>query len=498
MSGNRRTFLKQSGLAVVSALGFPSVVCSAKDAVQEPDALPRHIIHLVADGMSMGTLTLGDAFARLYRQRGLRFFDLQQMPGAVTALVNMRSLNSVVTDSAAASSSWGSGSRVVNGVLNQLPDGVDLYPLYQLFKEASWKRGLVTTTEITHATPAGFVANCSSRGSAEEIARQYLDRHVQVLLGGGRKFFEADKRKDKSDLLKEFRDAGYAVFHQTSEMESASLDRPWLGVFASGHLPYTLDQYADPKLLTSVPTLAAMTKRALEWLGRSDHFILQVEGGRVDHAAHNCDIAAAVREMLAFDEALEVCIEFQRRVPETLLVVTTDHGTSNPGLVGLGKSYADSLKLFSQVLRARRSFESIADNLKSVNSAADVRKILLEATGCEVPETKAVLLLESVNGKRKPLFDHMNSAAAQLGQLMANYVGVGWTGTSHTADYVPLVAIGPGAVRFRGFLQNTDVFQNYLALAGIEYRNPTAPLMSECGPSAEEAEFGDKHTEMFA
>lgn len=489
MSGNRRNFFKQTGLVAAAAAGCPSVLRSGSDSLKKSDALPRHIIHMVADGMSMGTLTLGDTFARLQRNRGLRWFELQQTAGAVVALVNMRSLNSVVTDSAAASSAWGSGSRVVNGVINQLPGGIDLRPIYQLFDELTWKRGLVTTTEITHATPAGFVANCSSRGSAEHIARQYLDRRVQVLLGGGHKFFEATKRRDKTDLLFEFRQAGYAVCENASELDAASLDRPWLGLFASGHLPYTVDQISDTSLLRRVPTLAAMARRALDKLSRADHFILQVEGGRVDHAAHNCDIAAAVRDMLAFDEAIDVCVEFQRRVPETLLVITTDHGTANPGLIGTGRSYEESPKLFAHVLQVQRSFEAMANDLKAAGTAASVQKILREATGYNAPDAKAALLVDSINGKHKQMFDHMSSAAAQLGQLMANHFGVGWTGTAHTADYVPLLAIGPGAARFGGFQQNTDVFLNYLALAGIDYRNPTAPLLSECGPSAGQVEF---------
>lgn len=477
---------------------MPSIVSSAGETLRKPDVYPRHIIHLVADGMSTGTLTLGDAFARLYRQRGLKLFEVQQKPGAVTALVNMRSLNSVVTDSAAASSAWGSGSRVINGVLNQLPDGVNLRTIYELFQQASWKRGLVTTTEITHATPAGFVANCSTRSSAEDIAWQYLQRRVEVLLGGGRKFFESDKRKDKRDLLREFRDAGYEVMQCAGELESASLNQPWLGVFASSHLPYTLDQISDVKSLALVPTLAVMTKRALERLARADHFILQVEGGRVDHAAHNCDIATAVRELLAFDEAVEVCIEFQRREPDTLLVITTDHGTANPGLNGLGKSYSDSLSLFANVLRAQRSFEAIANDLRAASTAAVVRKILRESTGCDVSESKAAQLVQCFNGKERPLFDHMNSAAAQLGQVMANYLGVGWTGTSHTSDYVPLIAIGPGAAKFSGFIQNTDIFRHYVEFAGIDYRNPSAPLMAETGPGAGEVEFAELDTEMAA
>jgi len=471
-----------------AAAGFPGLARAAEDPAVASAARPRHVIHLVVDGMSSGTLTAADYFSRLARQQGLRWFDLARSPDTVSAFVNMRSLNSVVTDSSAASSSWGSGSRVVNGVLNQLPDGRDLRPLFSLLDEARWERGLVTTTEITHATPAGFVANCSSRGDADPIAAQYLARHVEVLLGGGRKFFDPKQRKDKRDLPGAFRAAGYAVMNQAAELAAAPLGPRWLGTFANGHLPFSVDRQASSTLSRSVPVLAEMTRRALAKLARADRFILQVEGGRVDHAAHNCDIVAAARDLVAFDEALEVCLEFQRRERDTLVVVTTDHGTANPGLNGTGTAYKETPALFAHTLRVTRSFEHLEADLKKASTVAELSRLLREATGYKVPEAKAAQFLAWADKRTAPLYDGMDSLSAQLGQLLANYLGVGWTGSAHTADFVPLLARGPGATRFHGYLQNTDVFRHYLALADIDFRNPEVPLLAESRPGAAEVE----------
>jgi alkaline phosphatase len=406
----------------------------------------------------------------------------------VFAYVNMRSLNSTVTDSSAASSSWASGSRVMNGVLNQLPDGRELRPLYSVMAEAGWKRGLVTTTEITHATPAGFATSCSNRGNANEIAVQYLDGRVDVLLGGGRQYFDPKVRKDKRDLAGQFKTAGYQVMTKSRELADAPLTQPWLGTFASGHLPMTLDHLGDADLLAKVPTLAQMTDRALQHLGSADRFILQVEGGRVDHGAHANDIAATVHDMVAFDEAIEVCLDFQRRTPETLLIITTDHGTGNAGLNGSGSTYKDSPTLFANVLRSRRSFERMEADLKKQTTVGGLQKFLLEWTGYKVPEAKAALLLRVVAGKAEILYDTMNALGPQLGQLMANHLGVGFTSGAHTADFVPLLANGPGAMRFQGFLQTTEVFRHYLALTGIDFRNPEAPLLAEHAPAAGDVE----------
>ncbi|HNQ90732.1 MAG TPA: alkaline phosphatase [Verrucomicrobiota bacterium] len=488
MSGSRRAFFRHAALAGAGVLGCPAIVRSATTAATAPDARPRHLIHLVADGTSIGTLTLGDHFSRLHRKTGLRWLDLCRQPAAHTALVNMRSLNSWVTDSAAASSSWSTGSRVVNGVLNQLPDGTNLRPLCSLAAEAGWKRGLVTTTEITHATPAGFAANTDNRGTAEHIALQYLERKIDVLLGGGRKYFEPTRRKDKRDLHAEFARAGYSVLQTASQLAAAPRGQPCLGTFASGHLPFTIDHQASDELRKTVPTLADMTRAALRQLEAAGHFILQVEGGRVDHGAHACDIATAVRDLVAFDDALAICLEFQQRVPDTLLVVTTDHGTANPGLNGTGSGYKETIPLFTNILKATRSFESLEPDLVKNPSAAHLQRLLKEATGYNAPDAKIALVLAAFQKKGQALYSHMNSVEAHLGQLLANHLGVGWTGTSHTADFVPLVAFGPGASRFTGFLQNTDVFRIYTDLAQIDYRNPEAPLLGECQPTADEVE----------
>ncbi len=438
--------------------------------------------------MCWSTFTLGDIFARLSRKRGLRWLALYHDPASVVTAVNMRSLNSLVTDSAAASSSWGSGSRVINGTLNVLPDGRKLRPLAALFGDAGWRRGLVTTTEITHATPAGFAVSVESRGSAEEIARQYLDRRVEILLGGGMKYFSGAQRSDKWDLYGAYRSAGYTVCRKAAELEDAPLDRPVLGTFAEGHLPFSLDRDHDPELRRTVPSLAGMTRRALRQLAPADHFLLQVEGGRVDHACHANDIAAAVHDLVAFDEAVEVVLEFQRRVPETLVVITTDHGTGGPALNGMGAKYGESSPLFAHLPKARCSFEALLPRLPKEPSAVSLDRLLREATGYEAPEAKLRQLADFLAGKWTPLFEGLNGRGQQFGAFLANYYGVSWTSGAHTADYVPLLATGPGAERFRGWQQNTDIFRHYTDLAGIDFRNPQTPLLAECGPAADEVE----------
>lgn len=461
--------------------------------------------------------------------------------------MNTRALNSLVTDSAAASSSWGSGSRVANGALNTLPDGHLLTPIYSLFAAQGWATGLVTTAEITHATPAGFAVAVRSRGNADAIAAQYLERKVDVLLGGGRSGFLATKRKDKRDLHAEFAEAGYTVMQDLAALGAAPLDTRLLGTFTDGHLPYTIDHRGDARLRARVPTLARLTEAALARLERHERFILQVEGARIDHAAHNSDAAAAIHDQIALDEAIDLCLAFQRRHSDTLLVLTTDHANSNLGLNGMGSGYRHSSQRFAALGDVRMSYPEILKRLEKAgekikvpaipsdaedkldvldpmakvdpNGTADGEKedekaddqtkftsavklasayqvepkavadIIADATGYQMSARRAALFSRVLAGDYPALYDQMNSAVTQLGQLMANRLGIGWTGNTHTSDYVPVLAIGPGSERFAGFIENTDVFVHYTQLAGIDFKNRSTALIAETdGPAAHEAE----------
>ena len=547
---SRRTILSRSGLAAAAGttFGAPHIARSAEQLINTPGQKPKRIIHIVSDGMSIGTLTCSNLFSEQTRKCPLAWTQLLNNPAAHQCLMNTRSLNSLVTDSSAASSAWGSGSRVVNGAVNILPDGKLLTPLYALFADKGWGTGLVTTAEITHATPAGFAIAVKSRGDSAAIAAQYLDRKVDVLLGGGHPFFSPNSRKDKRDLRGDFAKAGYTAVNTAAELQNAPLDTRILGTFADGHLPYTIDRRSDPKLIARAPTIAELTRAALARLQRKDQFILQVEGARIDHAAHNSDAAAAILDQIALDEAIEVCLEFQREHPDTLVVITTDHGNSNLGLNGMGGGYRTSSQRFATLADVTMSFPEILKRFEKagtkINAPAIVADaedkldvpdpmakidpdgktegeadptakkdddktkftaavkpasalivepkavidIIAETTGYRMSERRAALFAKVLAGEFPGLYDQMNTVVTQLGQIIANRTGVGWTGNTHTADYVTLVAVGPGAENFRGIVQNTDIFTHYTQFAGIDFRNAAAPLIADAGPEAGDVE----------
>ncbi len=542
MISRRNLFRKSALIPAIGAVGAaPYISLGAEGLLTQAGQKPRKIIHVVSDGMSVGTLSCAGLLSNEFRKRPLTWLELMKRPGAVQALMNTRSLNSPVTDSSAASTAWGSGSRVVNGVLNILPDDRELTPIMRLLKQKGWKTGLVSTAEITHATPAGFAAVQYSRGDAEEIAPQYLQQKVDVLLGGGLPYFQQNRRRDKTDLLGQFRSSGYAVVFNKDELAAAPKSQPLLGLFADGHLPYTVDQMHSQKH-RQVPTLAGMVQAALQRLGESENFLLQVEAARVDHAAHNSCAAGALWDQVALDDALDVILEFQKEHPDTLVVITTDHANSNLALNGMDGGYKGSGLRFKNLAGVKMSAPEILKLMekkgtklklpKTVSDAEDAVKtfpnpyleqekaraakeakenpgkftaavqaatgyevtpgdimaILHDTTGYKPSERRARLFSEVLHGKYVPLYDQMNSPVNQLGQLMANWLGLGWTGNTHTADLVNLLAYGPGSEQFGGYLENTDIFKIYTKLGDVDFVNPHLPHYAGVGPEAAEVE----------
>lgn len=467
----RREIL-QLGLAGATGLALSKLALSSPPPRRSQGRV-KNIIFMVSDGMSAGVPSLSDEFGKLVRGKGAFWHQLLQSPEATLGFFDMASLNSLVTDSSSASSAWGSGSRIFNGAVNVLPDGTRLTPIAHVVKNAGKKVGLVTTTRITHATPAGFASVQPKRDDEDEIAPQYKDI-VDVLMGGGLRHFAPNLRKDKRDLIQEYQQAGYTYWNQRSQVTGAERPEKVLGLFYNSHLPYTVDHIHSETLKQSVPTLAEMTRKAIEILSASpEGFLLQVEGGRVDHAAHANDAGAIMWDQLAFDDAIEVAYEFASKRNDTLVIITSDHGNSNPGLNGMGNEYGGSNQAFARLAQARCSFELLPTHLRDAD-ADKVRTVIREQLGIEINGEEADALASALANRFPVIWNaqHRNLQGL-MGEILSNYNGFGWTGTSHTADYTWITAIGTGREEFHGLIRNTDAFYKMLKLFGLSHKNPS-------------------------
>lgn len=478
MSSNRfsrREFLKTGALSGL-ALGtgaFSQKKATQKSLSKNGDA--KNVIFLVVDGMSSGTLALGDLVKQVQFGDNTNWVKLYESDKTFhRGLMDMASLNSVVTGSAAAASSWGSGHRINNGSVNWGPNNEQYKPICSIFNEAGKSTGLVTTTRLTHATPSGFSINVPQRGMEDVIAKQHLDRGVDVLLGGGTRHFTTEGRGDSTNLYPQFEEKGYTVVKNKQDLQQATTNSKLLGTFYDSHMPYSIDHNTSKELQETVPTLAEMTKAALDRLKKnSNGFLLQIEGGRVDHAAHGNDAAGLIYDQIAFDDAIKVVMDYTENRDDTLVILTTDHGNANPGLSGLGSGYGDSPKMLETIHDYKQSFEwifaQITDDISEGNriSVSRLREIVEYATTVAIEEDEAIMLYNALNGEYRSPFRNRQGANAVLAGILANYNGIYFVGTNHTADYVEIAAWGPGSDRIPTFVRNTYLFDLMVDMADV-------------------------------
>ena len=455
----RRDWLKATTLGTAATL-IGSTAARAETTTPPAKKRAKGIIFLCSDGMSPGVFTLAEAYSKNTRGgKGTAWWQLWNESTAARGLMDTASADSLVTDSAAAASAWGGGIRVNNGAINITPQGKRIEPISTDLKKHGVKLALVTTTRITHATPAGFASVVENRGQENDIAEQYLDQ-ADILLGGGANFFAKEKRGDSKDLFAEYHKAGYTILRDRDAL-LANRDARILGTFDSDHLPYHIDHQHDKRLQAAVPTLAEMTTAALDRLLEGDApFLLMVEGGRIDHAAHlNC-IAGVLGDQIAFDDAVAATLAKTATRDDILVIVTSDHGNANPGLNGLGWNYELSNQAFANVSKITISHERMFQdwNAKKDATRADFESFLkthLHFT----PEKKEIdALHEAFKTRKAEDWNHQHQNwEGLLGQIQGNHTGIGWTGNSHTSDPTIISATGPGAERFGGLVVNTDV-----------------------------------------
>jgi alkaline phosphatase len=451
----RRDWLKATSLGAAAAIFGTTASAQANP----PRKRTKGIVFMVSDGMSPGVFTLAEAFSQNTRGKGTAWWSLWDDANAARGLMDTASANSLVTDSAAAATSWGGGQRVNNGAINTNPSGKRIEPIATLLKAGGAKLGLVTTTRLTHATPAGFASSVQNRGQEDDIAAQYPG-NADILLGGGAKHFHPRQRKDNQDVRGEFEKAGYAMVHDRAGL-LASREAKLLGIFHDDHLPYSVDHLNDPALKIAVPTLAEMTSAALDrFLAQDAPFLLVVEGGRVDHAAHMNCIAGVLGDQLAFDDAVAATLAKIAGRDDILVVVTSDHGNANPGLNGMGSSYQRSNESFAHVAKIAITHETLcikwqtAKRTGRTDLAAFIRGHLhFDATPAELEAIRTAL-----DEQKAEDWNHQHrNRDGLLGQIVGNHTGIGWTGVSHTADPTLVSATGPGAERFGGLVVNADV-----------------------------------------
>lgn len=438
-------------------------------------AKPKNIIILFADGAAPTQWDFGRYSSQVLRGRGFATTDVVFQQGAL-GLMSTQPANAYVTDSAAAASAMSIGAKVNNGAIATTPDGRAALPTLMASAKARGKRiGLVSTATIYDASPAAFSVHARLRSDSQAIVDQYLALEPDVLMGGGRDYFlptgtAGGKRSDGRDLIAAFRAKGYTVASDVASLKAARGTR-LLGLFADEDMDFELDRDAAREPLT-----ADMARAALAVLERDNPngFVLLVENENTDSAGHRNDAAALMHALWAFDDAVQVALEFQKRSPDTLVVVTGDHETGGLSITYAQRdlsSFSSSNRIYAgdaelrMLGRVTASLEAIGERLgKNPSAAALDAELAKHYPGFRLdPDLRELYL------KGQPLDRNFTyNRASVLGRMVARQTGYYWGTSGHTTEPVAVGAIGPGAERFRGYYDNTGFATRMRALLDVE------------------------------
>ncbi|MBL4846293.1 MAG: alkaline phosphatase [Planctomycetes bacterium] len=410
----------------------------------------KSVIFFIGDGMGLSQVTLG----RLGAQSLKRTYHLDRFKSI--GLASTRSGNERVTDSAAGATALAAGVKTYNKAIGLDMQKRPVETILEVAHRGGYATGLVTTTRITHATPACFVAKVEHRSKEKEIASQLTARaseqgYPQVMIGGGARYFTPAQ-------LAALGEAGFALPKTQAELAAAKGSRV-AAFLAKSHLPFAIDKG---------PVLPKLTAKAVELLrGQGTGFFLMVEGGRIDHACHQHDAATCLHDQLDFDAAVGWALDQAAKDPNLLVVVTADHATGSLGISELVKVEA--------MLKASASSTAIAGSLRGLEvGGAEWRQALVAKVkaghGFELSEA------EIARVGQRPKDGYW--AGTALGHLLSRRYGIEYYDLDHQFDklgktyghdgaIVAVYAFGPGAETFQGTYENTEIPKKIAAALGL-------------------------------
>ena len=275
---------------------------------------PKNVIMMIGDGMGVSQI-----FAGLTANGGHLFLDNFKQIG----FSKTQSSNNYITDSAAGGTALSSGQKTYNGAIGVNADSIPIQTILEMAEEKGLATGLVSTSAITHATPASYIAHQKSRASYEQIAADFMKTDIDVFIGGGYKHFS--QRADKRDLILELQQKGYQVLRDMNEIAKVK----------SGQLAGLISDEHNDVAGKRKMSLPLSTETALNILSQNQKgFFIMVEGSQIDWGGHGNNTIYLVKEMLDFDQAIGKALEFAAKDGETLIIVTADHETGGLSLNG--------------------------------------------------------------------------------------------------------------------------------------------------------------------
>lgn len=302
----KRTIIKSIGLAMLPAFVLMNSGCMAPRNLEANSA--KNIIFLIGDGMGLHQMQAA------WTVNGGKLAIEQ---ATHVGLQKTQPAKRYITDSAASGTAMACGSKTYNGMIGMDTARNELVSILKVAENKGKATGLVSTSSVTHATPASFIANDTSRNNYEAIAADFLDTDVDVVIGGGLDHFTV--RADGRDLTAELREKGYTVATSIEEFVDHK-EGKFYALTAPVHNPRATEGRDD--------MLPFATDKALELLSQSEEgFFLMIEGSQIDWGGHANDQDYVVTETLDFDRAVKEVLDFAKEDGNTLVVITADHET---------------------------------------------------------------------------------------------------------------------------------------------------------------------------
>ncbi|AJS59745.1 alkaline phosphatase [Paenibacillus sp. IHBB 10380] len=425
------------------------------------DHAVKNVILFVTDGMSLNGVNL----ARWYQGGEPLFIDKY-----FTGLSRTYSADSLTTDSAAGATALATGHKIKSETVSILPDKITMpfieptklneanKPLPTILEAARLEgkgTGLVFTCELTDATPAVFASHAASREFAGSIAEQMVYDGVDVLLGGGSDYLVPGKkdnnRKDGEDLTKVLKTNGYEYVTNKNELLKSKTNKIW-GLFQSEALDADFD--LNPK---EQPNLAEMTKVAIDKLATNENgFFMMVEASQIDWFGHDNDPIGMISEILAFDKAFKVAVEFAEKDGNTVVVSTSDHATG-----GLNMTNYDTM---NDLRSALKGVKHTSYGIEGSINESNMKKVLKEEYGL------TDLTKEEVAAVKVGLKDNLSPV---IGHMIGERIGVSFSTEDHTTDEVGIFAYHPRNFKptdfmGSGVIMNSDIGKYIQHVSGLD------------------------------
>jgi len=436
------------------AAGFILLFLAGTAFSDEPSF--ENVIVLVADGMGSAHTTV----ARWYKRSPLA---LDRM---YLGAVRTYGADSIITDSAPAATAFATGHKASNKMIGVLPGTVTMPGLQKIPDNLMYKPvanvlegaklsgrsvGIIATSNIQHATPAGFSAHWPERKNFNEIAEQQVYLDMDVVLGGGKKYLtpkgKGGARIDGEDLVEVLKSRGYDFVETKGAMQNSASRKLW-GMFADDDMAYEFDRRI---FHPEQPALSEMTKKAIEILSKNPKgFFLFVEGSKIDWASHANDPIGVISDVLAFDDAVKVAMDFAKAKGKTMVLAFSDHGT---GGMSIGNKPTDGIHpkvtyetIFVPLKKARLTGEGLERVIAKNPSDEHIKKIMLQYAGVDD------LSEDEIDAVKKTKPGRMNSTT---GPMISRRSDIGWTTKGHTGEDLFFYVYGLN--KHVGLIDNTDI-----------------------------------------